>query len=165
VRYTGRPRKGTMRFCFANQRAVSPARIVSVVHGKYGVQGSRRLEDGGAFAVVVIVSTVEPFTLPAAIFVGFSAQVAPESPAGTAHVKFTSAGNGELAGVVVKFNVTVAGAPAVTVTLPEVAWVKIKSVTLNAKFPEVPPPGAGLMTDTLKVPVAAISAAAIAAVI
>jgi hypothetical protein len=38
------------------------------------------------FAVVVIVSTVLPEVLPAAVFVGFIAHVAPVSDAGTAHV-------------------------------------------------------------------------------
>ena len=36
--------------------------------------------------------------------------------------------------------------------------------TVNGEFPDVPPPGAGFVTVTLKVPAAAMSAAAIAAV-
>ncbi len=141
-----------------------PASAVTGIHGANGVWGSRRREDGGRLAVVVIVSTVEePLGLPFVMVAGFSEQPAPESPAGRAQVKVTSAGKA-IAGVVVTFNVKVAGVPAVTDRVPEVPGVTVKSVTLNDAFPEVPPPGAGLVTVTLKVPVAAISPAVIAAV-
>ena len=121
ARYTGRPRKAAIRCCFVSQRIAIPARAVTGIRGMNGVHGSCRREDGGRLAVVEIVSTVEaPLGLPFVMVVGFSAQVAPESPAGNAQVRVTSAGKA-MAGVVVTFNVTVAGVPAVTETVPVVA--------------------------------------------
>ena len=71
--------------------------------------------------MVVIVSVVLPDVLPAEIFVGLSAHDILVSDAGTAQVKFTSAGKAEPAGVVVRLKTTVAGVPAVICTVVDVA--------------------------------------------
>lgn len=94
VRYAGRARKCRNRCCPASQSAISPTSPVIATHGKYGADGSRRGEVGGRLDVVVIVSTVEPFTVPAAIVAGFSEQPAPVRPEATAQVNVMVAGNG-----------------------------------------------------------------------
>jgi hypothetical protein len=68
-----------------------------------------------------MVNVVLPDVLPAEVFAGLSAQVAPESDAGAAQLKFTSAGKAEPAGVVVRLSTTVAGVPAVICTVVDVA--------------------------------------------
>ena len=65
----------------------------------------------------------------------------------------------------VPFTVSVKAAPpAVALVGDSVVIVGTGLFTVNVKFPEVPPPGDGLVTDTLRVPAVAMSAARIVAV-
>ena len=62
-----------------------------------------------------------------------------------------------MAGVVVRFNVAVAGVPAVTDKALEEAGVSVKSVTLIVEFPDVPPPAVvvgffGFVAETVTLP-------------
>lgn len=90
--------------------------------------------------MVVIVSVVLPDVLPAEIFVGFSAQVEPESPAATTQVKFTSAGKAAPAGAVARLSVTLAAVPAMICTVPGVARLTTKSMLVRENAAGVPTP-------------------------
>jgi hypothetical protein len=80
----------------------------------------------------VIVSVVGlPEGLFAKILAGLSVHVVVDIDAGGAHVKFTSAGNGEPAGVVFNANVTFAGVPAVICTVPGGDCVILKSTLVR----------------------------------
>ena len=101
---------------------------------------------GGKFAVLVIVSVVVlPEGLFAKILAGLSAHVVVDIDAGAAHVKFTSAGNGEPAGVVFKANVTFAGAPAVICTVPGAGAIA-KSTLLRENVVEAALPATDAVT-------------------
>ena len=105
--------------------------------GRYGVRGSCRLGGGGKFARVVIASVVIlPEGLFAKIFTGLSAHVVVDINAGAAHVKFTSAGNGDPVGVVVNINVTFADVPAVICTAPGTDCAILKSTLVRENVAE-----------------------------
>ena len=57
-----------------------------------------------------------------------------------------------------------AAPPAVALVGERAVMVGAGLLMVNATLPEVPPPGAGVVTDTLAVPAEAMSAALIAAV-
>ena len=116
-------------------------------HGRYGVRGSCRLAGGGKFAVVVTVSVVVlPEGLFAKIFAGLSVHVVLNIDAGPAHVTFTSAGNGEPAGVVVNVNVTFAGVPAVICTGPGTDCAIVKSTLVRENVAEAVLPATDAVT-------------------
>ena len=98
-----------------------PANAAAMDHGCTGIHGTSRRGAGGTNAVVAIINVVLPFRVPANIFAGFMVHFAPVRLAGNTQVKFTSAGNGAFAGVVVRLMTTLADMPPVIPTVPAVA--------------------------------------------
>ena len=97
--------------------------------------------DGGKFAEEVTVRVaVLPEWLLAKIFVGLIAHVVLETDGGAVQLKFTSSGNVEPVGVVVKVNATFVGVPGVTWTVPgtDCAIVKSTLVMENAAVDATP---------------------------
>ena len=118
-----------------------PASAVAAAQGKYGIRGSCRFGDGGKFAADVTVSVVEmPEWLFAKILAGLTVHVVFEANACAVQLKFTSSGNVEPAGVVVKVNTTFVGVPGVTWTVPgtDCAIVKSTLVMENAAVDATP---------------------------